>query len=492
MRSNQVSLAIKRSCCQKNTRRINVWLLLITLLTVLGTSACNKQLAQRTPAPPSLQAAAPQTHPKPPQAAPPAEQHRLSPKEAEELFRSVDEILQFVSKDTGLPIKHAVKRQLASRDEVVKYVERKQSEDEDTQRLERSAASLKKFGLLPRDFELRPYLLQLLREQVAGFYDAKTKTVYLLDWVDPESQKSVLAHELTHALQDQNYGLEKWAEGKGKPKTDAEIVANDEESSAKQAVIEGQAMITLLDYSLAPVGGSVVNSPEIVEAMKAGMVSGDATSPLFSKAPLFLRQALVFPYQQGLDFTRTVLVKRGKQAAFAGTMENPPANSRQVVMPATYLAAEKIPPVPIADVDKVLGKEYERYDFGGIGQFDIGVMIEQWANEKQAAQVAPSWRGGYYWVGRKHGVKEGPVQMVFVTRWAGDADAKQFAEVYSQSVSKRYKSPQQVKPFENGYAEWGTEEGPVRITTDGNTVTAVEGFDDLLTTKLQAAVAAAR
>ena len=324
MRSNQALPATQRSCCQQNTQTIKVWLLLISLLTVLGTGACTKQVAQRTPAPPPIQAAIPQAQPKQPQAAPPpAEQHRLSPKEAEELFRSVDEILQFVSKDTGLPIKHPVKRQLASRDEVVKYVERKQSEDEDTQRLERSAASLKKFGLLPRDFELRPYLLQLLREQVAGFYDAKTKTVYLLEWVDPEAQKSVLAHELTHALQDQNYGLEKWAEGKGKPKTDAEIVANDEESSAKQAVIEGQAMITLLDYSLAPVGGSVVNSPEIVQAMKAGMVSGDATSPLFSKSPLFLRQALVFPYQQGLDFIRTVLVKRGKQAAFAGTMETP-------------------------------------------------------------------------------------------------------------------------------------------------------------------------
>jgi hypothetical protein len=461
---------------------VRLWLLLLTLLMAFANSACSTKIAQRTPSPPTVNAAVPQ------QPAPPAGEKRLSPKEAEELFRSVDDILQFVSKDTGLPIKHPVKRQLASRDEVVKYVERKQAEDEDTQRLERSAASLKKFGLLPRDFELRPYLLQLLREQVAGFYDAKTKTVYLLDWVDPESQKSVLAHELTHALQDQNYGLEKWAEGKGKPKTDAEIVANDEESSAKQAVIEGQAMITLLDYSLAPVGGSVVNSPEIVEAMKAGMVSGDATSPLFSKAPLFLRQALVFPYQQGLDFIRTILAKRGKQAAFAGTMENPPVNSRQVVTPETYLSAEKIPPVPIADIDKLLGKDYERYDFGGIGQFDIGVMIEQWAEAKLAAKVSPAWRGGYYWVGRKHGVKEGAVQMVFVTRWATDADAKQFADIYSQSVTKRYKSAQQVEPFENGAAEWGTEEGPVRISTAGNTVLAVEGFPKDVSDKIASAV----
>jgi hypothetical protein len=298
----------------------------------------------------------------------------------------------------------------------------------------------------------------------------------------------VLAHELTHALQDQNYGLEKWGEGKRKPKTDAEIVANDEESSAKQAVIEGQAMITLLDYSLAPVGGSVVNSPEIVAAMKAGMVSGDATSPLFSKAPLFLRQALVFPYQQGLDFIRSVLVKRGKQAAFAGTMENPPLNSRQIVMPETYLAVERIPPVPVADIDKTLGKDYERYDFGGIGQFDIGVMVEQWADEQLGAKISPSWRGGYYWVGRKHGVKEGPVQMVFVTRWATDADAKQFAALYSQSVAKRYKSSQQVKPYENGTAEWGTEEGPVRISTDANMVLAVEGFSGEVSDKVSSAV----
>jgi hypothetical protein len=488
MRSNQESAATKQSCCQKNMQATSIWLLLITLLIILGTGACNKQVAERTPVPPPIQAAAPHSQP---QAAAPAGEHRLSPQEAEELFRSVDEILQFVSKDTGLPIKHSVKRQLASRDEVVRYVERKQAEDEDTQRLERSAVSLKKFGLLPRDFELRTYLLQLLREQVAGFYDSKTKTVYLLDWVDPEAQKSVLAHELTHALQDQNYGLEKWAEGKGKPKTDAEIVANDEESSAKQAVIEGQAMITLLDYSLAPVGGSVVNSPEIVAAMKAGMVSGDATSPLFSKAPLFLRQALVFPYQQGLDFARTILVKRGKQAAFAGTMENPPVNSRQIVMPETYLSAEKIPPVPVADIDKLLGKDYERYDFGGIGQFDIGIMIEQWANEKQAATASPAWRGGYYWVGRKRGVKEGPVQMVFVTRWASDAAAKQFADLYSQSVAKRYESTQQVKPFDNGAAEWGTEEGPVRISTTGSMVVAVEGFENILADKLATAVTSA-
>jgi hypothetical protein len=53
----------------------------------------------------------------------------------------------------------------------------------------------------------------MLREQVAGYYDVKTKTVNLLNWLDVEQQKPVLAHELTHALQDQSFGIEKWVKG---------------------------------------------------------------------------------------------------------------------------------------------------------------------------------------------------------------------------------------------------------------------------------------
>jgi hypothetical protein len=132
---------------------------------------------------------------------------KITPEQAKELFRSVNEILQFVSKDTGLPIKHKVKHRLTSRDELVAYMTKHMAEDKDARRLERSEVVLKKFGLVPRDFNLKTFLVALLREQVAAYYDPKTKTVNLLDWVDPEQQKPVLAHELTHALQDQSFGL---------------------------------------------------------------------------------------------------------------------------------------------------------------------------------------------------------------------------------------------------------------------------------------------
>ena len=152
--------------------------------------------------------------PEPPQTAPPqAEQpkeHHITKAEADDLFRAVDEILAFDSNKTGLPIKHAVKRKLTSRAEVQKFFLDSFKDDESAKRMTQAELVLKKFGLIPRDSSLQGSLLALYTESVAGYYDPKTKTVYLLDWLDPESQKPVLAHELTHALQDQNFGIEKF------------------------------------------------------------------------------------------------------------------------------------------------------------------------------------------------------------------------------------------------------------------------------------------
>ncbi len=93
----------------------------------------------------------------------------MTKEQAKELFRSVDEILGFVSNDTKLPIAHSVKRKLISRDEVTHYLKVKFDEDESAKRMERSEIVLKKFGLLDRDFHLRPFLVTLLTEQIAGF-----------------------------------------------------------------------------------------------------------------------------------------------------------------------------------------------------------------------------------------------------------------------------------------------------------------------------------
>ncbi|HET9366038.1 MAG TPA: hypothetical protein VFP71_13605, partial [Candidatus Angelobacter sp.] len=228
---------------------------------------------QQTPSPVPVPSATPQQSPSPtpqtePQAKPQAtpnpnrveiepvepeeKEHKISPAEAKELFQSVDEILSFASQDTGLPIKKKVKRAIISREQVEKYVGEKFENDADRIRFERSELVQKKFGLLPRDFDLHSFLIKLLKEQVAGFYDEKTKTMNLLDWNAPDMQRPVMAHELTHALQDQSFDLEKMTkhdekiENKGLKDLDG-LVRNDEESTCRSAVMEGQAMIVLID-----------------------------------------------------------------------------------------------------------------------------------------------------------------------------------------------------------------------------------------------------
>src|ERR1039458_5061183 len=137
---------------------------------------------------------------------------RITPQQARQPFSPLDELLKFSSQETGLPIKGAVKRQIISRAAVESYMKQKFDEDESARRPQRSEIVLKKFGLLDRDFALKPFLLALLTEQVEAYYDSKTKTVNMLDWVSIEEQKPVLAHELTHALQDQHSDLDKWSD----------------------------------------------------------------------------------------------------------------------------------------------------------------------------------------------------------------------------------------------------------------------------------------
>ena len=447
-----------------------------------------------------------QPPPSPGAEAKPSQETTISSSQAKELFRSVDEILKFASDDTGLPIRHEVKRRLAKRDEVESYIRKTTKDDKDAKRLERSSAVLKKFGLLPRNFDLPTFLVTMLREQVAGYYDPKTKTVNLLNWLDVEQQKPVLAHELTHALQDQSFGIEKWMKGDSDDTENKnniptkEDIKNDEESSARQAVIEGQAMVVLLDYSLAPQGKTLLNSPQIVDALKQGMLVGTADSPAFRDAPIFLKEELTFPYRYGLDFTAALLQAGGKELAYRGVFKDPPKTTREIMQPETYLAHEKLAPLRLIDMDKDF-KAYDAFDIGAMGEFDVDVLVEQYAGQQEAAAMYPEWRGGYYFAGRSKLDKTAPIALFYVSRWSSPARAAEFAAVYAKSLAERYQKRQPVEadgkvaadapPVDSwrtlrGRHAWLTEEGTVVIEVRDDAVMITEGLDSATTNQAEA------
>jgi len=391
----------------------------------------------------STQQAPPPSPPEPSQPKEQEEEVKITPQQAQELFHSVDQILAFDSKQTGLPIRKQVKRRLTSREEVVSYLT-KHMKDQDVKRLRRSELVLKKFGLLPRDFDLEKLLVALLREQIAGYYDSKTKTVNLLDWVPLEEQEPVMAHELTHALQDQTVGLEKWmkrgekdlAETKKDP-TPADI-ENDEIDNARQAVVEGQAEAIMLQYELSPVGRSIVNSPEVVEAMEAGMINGTPDSTVFKDAPIFLKESLTFPYSYGLEFVVKLWQKSGKEKAFAAVLSNPPHTTRQIMEPDKYLSGETIEPMRVPDFSRDF-KNYLKFDIGAMGEFDVAVLIEQYAGKEASKRLYPAWRGGYYYAARSKTDSAAPLGLLYVSRWSTPERASDFAMIYSRSLAQRYK-----------------------------------------------------
>ena len=409
---------------------------------------------------------------------------RISPEEAQDLFKSLDEILQFASKQSGLPIKHEIKHKLTSRDEVQSFVEKRMKEDPDAKRMEQSEFVMKKFGLLPADFNLRKFMVSMLREQVAGYYDTKTKTMNMLDWLPPEVQKPVMAHELTHALQDQYVELEKWENGGHPEDTQSskyplpEQLALDELRVARQSVTEGQAMLVLIDYSLAPMGRSSADAPDAVKMMEDQMMDGTG-SPVFASAPLYIKRAMMFAYREGTEFEEQVLRLKGKDLAFKGTLDDPPQDTREVMQPGQYLVHRHIPLLTVPNYDKVLGKGWEQVDFGALGQFDVNVLMELYADADASKQLTPGWRGGYYYAAHKKGTPADNVAFIYVSRWSDEDVAAQFAQIFADSWKRRYQSLRALNvPKQENVTRKETEQGKVSVERNGNIVIAIESFPE--------------
>jgi hypothetical protein len=426
----------------------------------------------------------------------------LTKDEAKELFRSVDEILSFASKDTDLPIKHSVKRKLITRDEVNKYLREKFNDDAGAKRLQRSEIVLKKFGLLDRDFHLQPFMISLLTEQVAGFYDNKTKTVNLLDWIEPEEQKPVLAHELTHALQDQKVDLTKWSEVGSEDiaknaEQDNQHIQTDEADTARDAVAEGQAMCVFMDYTMRPTGQSLATSPGIIDKLKE-MVSDTNGSPILARAPLLLQQSLLFPYAEGLSFEDAILLKAGKDAAFSAVLANPPGSTFEILHPAEYLAHVPVPMLRMPDIHPLIDADYTPYDVGVMGEFDVHVLTQLFGGEPIADALTPEWNGGiYYAAQRKSAVTSqekdstASIGLLYYSKWRNADSARSFARVYAGQLPRKYsllvrRTKDEVDESEQVYT---TNEGDVLLNTNDTGVFVSEGFPLALARKLRDSIA---
>ena len=265
---------------------------------------------------------------------------KMTDADTKKLFESVDRIFAFAAEDTGMPKHAAVKRRLVSKADVEKYATGQLAKEEFTKRFAQEELSMKKLGFLPRDFNLKEFLVKSTGQEIAAYYDDETKMISMLNWVPPDRQEPILAHELTHALQDQNYDLAKWMKAGSKDGERASAI--DDSAIARKAVVEGQAMVVYVDYLLKPVGRSLEDTPGLIYQMEEPAVKAVIDSQLMHDAPMILRETGTFAYQAGLIFEGELLHKGGKKMAFAGAFARPPRNSHEVLQPEAYIQRRKV------------------------------------------------------------------------------------------------------------------------------------------------------
>ena len=262
-------------------------------------------------------------------------------------------------------------------------------------------------------------------------------------------------------------------------------------------MVEGQAEAVMLQYALAPVGRSIVDSPGLVDAMESSMINGTPDSTVFKDAPIFLKESLTFPYSYGMEFVIKLMQKGGKQKAFANVLRNPPHTTRQIMEPDKYLSGERIEPMRVVDFKQDF-KNYQKFDIGAMGEFDVSILIEQYAGKEASKRMYPEWRGGYYYAARPKNDAAAPLGVLYVSRWSSAEKASEFAAIYARSLGQRYKKAvEATDPASGGAASdnalrqnsegkpealtgrhtWSTEEGPVIIEEQGDTVFVSESLN---------------
>src|SRR3989475_5824519 len=255
------------------------------------------------------------------------------------LIAATAEVLKETSEIRQLSILRPVQSSAQSRPEIERTLIKNLDEEMTATQAHASEVTLRKLGLAPDDFQYRALMIRLLTEQVAGYYDPKMQQFHLADWIDLNGQKPVMAHELTHALQDQHFDLlrfEHWPRGD----SDAELAAH--------ALIEGDATLTMMLY--------VTRDPARLIALMKSLGGLNASSEEIDKAPRALRETLLFPYQEGLTWTQK-LYKQGGWALVSKAFSDLPQSTEQILHAEKYFAREAPVRVSLPDIAPLLNAE---------------------------------------------------------------------------------------------------------------------------------------
>ena len=387
---------------------------------------------------------------------------------AKAVCAQVPAIAAQLTRISGLKLRRPVPCDFITTQQVNQFLKKRVSEESNPEDLRAEEITLKKFGLIPQDFDLAKSEVDLLTEQAAAFYDYDRKKLFITDTTDSESQTSVLAHELSHALADQNYNLGRFIKQGRK---------SDDGSTARLAVMEGQATWLMSEYLARQAGQSLRDSATLA-AMMASLAGGDTTSdkangdyPVFDQEPLYLRLTLVFPYTKGMSFQNAVL-QRDAQQGFGEVFLHPPVSTQQILHPEKYF--DHVQPTQPALPVVHLPRGYKGLVGGELGELEQGILLEQFAGKERAAELAPHWRGCAFELHENKKARR--VVLLYAAEWDSEASAREYFSAYAQAMRKKWKA-MTVTSQEADALEGTGDDGRFELRRKGAVVTSVEGLD---------------
>ena len=376
-----------------------------------------------------------------------------------EFLAATDEVLEQMSEITGLKLITPLKKSLRSREEIRAYVIKQMNEEKNPAERYADARTAEAFGLLPRGFDLDTFMVNVLTEQVEGLYDPKAQEFYIADWSPPGDQRMVMAHELTHALEDQHFHIEAWSRA-ARPNEDAEI--------ARDAVLEGSAMAAMVDYLMLGTGRSLKDLPEFDPSMLLGELE---STPTLKSAPPFLRDALIFPYISGLNFSAAILRNSG-WPMLSGVFEKPPVSTQQILHPGLYKSGKVPSTVSLPSLEKMLGKDWAKLDENILGEFGWKEVLKQFLDDDRAKALAAAWDSDRYATYEQKETKK--LMLVTSLRLDSEVHSDRFFGQYSEALEKKHSQRSNLMRRPN-FFQFDTPDGGVFLYCFGDNCITLEG-----------------
>jgi len=323
-----------------------------------------------------------------------------------------------IERAVGVPFKHPPKLEIRTRDQVRAFVAAQLDDPAARQDLAGKEAAYKVLGLIPDTLNVRKLYLDVLTEQILGYYDPKTKVLYVMNGAPDDIVGVTIMHELVHALQDQYFSLDSLLHQFG----------DDDRQAAAQSVIEGEAAYEQMEAMVGGSGNIAARLPGGRDRMR-DMIRESQISPLFSAAPMVVQEELLFPYLNGADFIARFKEHEPEKLPF----RDMPQSTEQVMHDHAYFATPRDAPVRVT-LPRVAAAVYENT----LGEFGTRLFLfEHLQDQELASRAAIGWGGDRYVVVRTPGGNA----LGWVSTWDSAIDAAEFVDALGQAMQKRLRVP---------------------------------------------------